>query len=291
LPLAWRPPGGLPTKERFGFPYQVGWKVVGSLFADGKLAGSYDSNEQPQVTTWYTRGAWRCSVDPSYYLIAENVQDEIETPRRVIGSEYHEIGTVTVAGEPKLRVFERGPTNDARPVTWPAEEWTDRFDRQLSRPALDPGPWARGVISRDSTPLAGRFGDDVDLLGYQLYAEDPRPGGVVRADLYWLPRVTSREQHRIDLQLGQDPKIGDGSGPACDKTGDDREWVAERPFTQRVSIPIADAAAPGQYPLLVSVSRLGAGGGPLLPTGGSATGGALLEIGKVEVQDGDGRAR
>ena len=127
LPLAWRPPGGLPTKERFGFPYQAGWKTVGALYADGTLVGSYDSNEQPQVTHWYTRGAWRCSADPRYYLIAENVQDEIETPSRVIGAEYHQIGTVTVAGEPKLRVFERGaaPSGGARPTTWPAEASSD----------------------------------------------------------------------------------------------------------------------------------------------------------------------
>ena len=136
LPLAWKPPGGLPTKERFGFPYQAGWKTVGAMFADGTLTGSYDSNEQPQVTYWYTRGAWRCSIDPRYYLIAENVQDEIETPRRTIGSEYHQVGTVTVAGEPKLRVFERGPAAGARPTTWLAEEWSDRFDRQVSRPAF-----------------------------------------------------------------------------------------------------------------------------------------------------------
>ena len=64
---ACRSPGGhraaCPTKERFGFPYQAGWKTIGALFADGTLAGSYDSNEQPQVTYWYTRGAWRCSAD------------------------------------------------------------------------------------------------------------------------------------------------------------------------------------------------------------------------------------
>ena len=59
------PPGGLPTKERFGFPYQAGWKAIGALFADGTLQGSYESNEQPQVTYWYTRGAWRCSADPA----------------------------------------------------------------------------------------------------------------------------------------------------------------------------------------------------------------------------------
>jgi hypothetical protein len=101
-----------------------------------------------------------------------------------------------------------------------------------------------------------------------------------------LPRVSSREQHRIDVQLGQEPRIGDASGPACDKTGDDKDWAAGRSFTQRVSIPIAAGAAPGQYPLLVSVSRLGAGGGPLLPTGGPVAGDTLLEIGQFEVRNG-----
>jgi dolichyl-phosphate-mannose-protein mannosyltransferase len=291
LPLAWKPPGGLPTKERFGFPYQAGWKTVGAMFADGTLTGSYDSNEQPQVTYWYTRGVWRCSVDPRYYLIAENVQDEIETPKRTIDSEYHPIGTVTVAGEPKLRVFERGRAAGARPTTWPAEEWADRFNRQVSRPTFDPGPWARGVVARESVAVGRSFGEDVDLLGYQVYAEDARPGGVVRADLFWLPQVSSRAQHRIDVQLGDDARIGDASGPACDKTGDDQDWSAGRPFAQRVSIPIAAGAAPGSYPLLVSVSRVGAGGGVLAPAGTVPGESPLLEIGRIEVSGGSGPAR
>jgi len=291
LPLAWRPPGGLPTKERFGFPYQAGWKSIGALYAEGTLVGSFDSNEQPQVTHWYTRGAWRCSVDPRYYLIAENVQDEIETPRRVIGSGYHQIGTVTVAGEPKLRVFERGaaPAGGPRPITWPAESRSAQFDRAVSAPTLDPGPWARGVFARGGTAVGSRFGEDAELLGYQVFIEDPQPGGVVRVDLFWRPLVSSREQHRIDVQLGADPRIGDASGPACDKTGADKEWVAGQPFTQRVSVPIAAGATPGSYPLLVSVSRLGAGAGPLQPVGGPAMGAPLLEVGRVDVQGG-GRA-
>jgi hypothetical protein len=146
-------------------------------------------------------------------------------------------------------------------------------------------------MSRDGTPLAVRFGQDIDLLGYQLYAEDPGPGGVVRVDLFWLPHVASDEGHRIDVQLGQEPRIGDGGGPACDKTGDDRAWSAERPFVQRLSIPIAAGATSGQYPLLVSVSRLGAGGGPLQPVGGPSSGGTLVEIGQVEVRDGSQPSR
>jgi 4-amino-4-deoxy-L-arabinose transferase-like glycosyltransferase len=291
LPLTWRPPGGLPAKERFGFPYQAGWKAAGVLFADSTLAGSYDSNEQPQVTYWYTRGAWRCSANPRYYLIAENVQDEIETPRRTISSEYHPIGTVRVAGEPKLRIFERGPADGARAANWAAEQLTPTFDQQVSAPTFDPGTWARGVVSRAGTRLSERFGQDIDLLGYEVYAENPRPGGVVRVDLFWLPRVSSDQQHRIDVQLGRDPRIGDGGGPACDKTGDDKTWSAGRPFTQRVSIPITAAASPGPYPLLVGVSRLRDSAGPLQASGDAGEVTGLVEIGQVEIQTADGAGR
>ncbi|MCC7372238.1 MAG: glycosyltransferase family 39 protein [Chloroflexi bacterium] len=289
LPLAWRPPGGLPTKERFGFPYQAGWKAVGALYANGTLRGTYDSNEQPQVTYWYTRGVWRCSATPRYYLIAENVQDELDTPERVINNEYHPIGRITVAGEPKLRVFERGRAQPgARQTTWAAEDLTAAFVQQASRPTFDPGEWARGVVSREGTPLTVRYGDEIDLLGYQVLAEDPRPGGVVRVDLFWLPHVSARETHRIDVQLGSEPRIGDGSGPACDSSGDDRDWRAGRPFTQRISIPIAAGAAAGSYPLLVSVSRTEQGGGALTPTGELSTRGPLVEIGQVEIGAGSG---
>jgi len=291
LPLAWRPPGGLPAKERFGFPYQGGWNAITALYANGTLDGSYDSNEQIQVTYWYTRGQWRCSVNPRYYLIAENVQDEIETPRRTIQNEYRQIGTVTVAGQPKMRVYERNEAGARQrsAATWAVEEVAEPFTRRTGVPTFDPGPWARGVVARDGTPLAVRFGDDIELLGYQVYAEDPRPGGVVRVDLFWLPHVTSDEQHRIDVQAGREPRIGDGSGPACDKTGDDKSWVAGRPFTQRLSIPIAAGAPVGRHPLLVSVSRLGSGGGTLTPTGAPATGDPLVQIGEIEVHGGSGR--
>ncbi|HET6195449.1 MAG TPA: glycosyltransferase family 39 protein, partial [Acetobacteraceae bacterium] len=129
MPLFWSPPGGAPKKERFGFPYEVGWKAIGALYANGTLSGSYESNEQPQVTYWYTRGVWRCSADPRYYLIADNVGDEIETPRRNIAAQYHPIGAVTVEGQPKLHVFERGPATAAPQTTWPIETLAPQFDR------------------------------------------------------------------------------------------------------------------------------------------------------------------
>jgi hypothetical protein len=285
LPLVWSL-GPAPEKERFGFPYQAGWKAVGALFADGTLRGSYGSNEVPQVTHWYTRGAWRCAADPRYFIIAENVQDEIETPRRRIQAEYGPIGVVTVNGREKLRIHERGAPRDARPTVWRAEDLADRFEQDASRPTLDPGIWARGPLGPNATRTPVRYGEAVELLGYQMYAEDARPGGRVRVDLAWLPLVSADRAYGIDLRLGDEPRAGDGNGAACDSNNPSEDWVAGAPFVQRASIPIDPQARPGAYPLLVGVSRLDTRGAAAPPATDLPTRGALVDIGTVQIGGG-----
>ncbi len=74
VPLAWYPFDDLPSSGWFGFPYRAGWKAVGGLGGDA-FVGTYDSNEEPAVTAWYTRGAPRCGESPSTLWIASRVQD------------------------------------------------------------------------------------------------------------------------------------------------------------------------------------------------------------------------
>ncbi|MCC6179523.1 MAG: glycosyltransferase family 39 protein [Chloroflexi bacterium] len=286
FPLYWAPGDDVPQKERFGFPYEAGWKAVGALFADGTLGGSYDSNEQQQVTYWYTRGAWRCSADPRYFVLAEDVQDEVDVPRKRIAAEYPLVGVVTVAGQPKLRIHERGAPSGQKPMTWTAESLAERFDRRLSTPLPDPGSWARGVLPLQYVVAPARFGAAVELLGYRLYAENPRPGGVVRVDLFWHPYVTADDGYRIDVRLGGQTVVATSDGPACDKTRADREWRAGQPFAQRISLPLAATAPPGTYPLLVSVSRLGGQGEALPATSDLPVEAGLVRLGEIAVADG-----
>jgi hypothetical protein len=269
----------VPRKERFGFPYQAGWKAVGVLFADGVLRGSYDSNENPQITHWYTRDAWRCTAEPRYYLIAEDVQDEIEPPRRKIAAEYALVADITVAGQPRLHVYDH-QGQQRPPAVYAAEELGPRFDRDLSGPSLDPGPWARGPATARYQRVDGEFGE-ARLLGYRLYAEDPRPGGLVRLDLFWLPAVDGTGREAV-VRLGRDPAIGDGSGPGCDHGRSWEEWEAGRPFVQRHSIRIAETAQVGAHPLMVGINSAAHSG--LLPVvAGSHAGETLLEIAQVNL--------
>lgn len=275
----------LPRKERFGFPYRAGWKAIGTLYADGILRGSYDSNENPQITWWYTRGALRCTADPRYFIIADLVQDEIEPPRRRIAAEYDQVGTVLVRGQPRIRVFEQSPPRG--PSGWQrnSEDMSPVFDRLLSFPLADPGVWARGPVSPLRADVSVSFGDVARFEGYELFAERPDPGGVVRVDLFWTPFVGG-ERYVPALRVGDAPTVGDGDGPGCDKSRAWLEWEQGRPFAQRLSVPIRENAAPGRYPILIRLVDTATG--QLVSATGQA--GNEVRVGELTVTSAPGRA-
>jgi hypothetical protein len=279
--LYWQPGVAVPRKELFGFPYQAGWKAVGVLFADGTLSGSYDSNEHPQITHWYAPNGWRCTAAPRYYVIGDNVQDEIEPPRKKIAAEYAPVADITVQGQPKLHVYDHYPERSGRPAVYAVEDLGPRFDHQLSAPSADPGPWARGPVASQYQRVDADFGY-VRLLGYRLYGEDLRPGGVARLDLFWLP-VVAGGGYEPSVQLGRDAEAGDGNGPGCEHAKLGEPWRANRPFAQRASIPILATASPGRYPLLVAINSA-ALGGPLPIVAGSRTGDTTVELAQVDIR-------
>jgi hypothetical protein len=268
----------VPRKERFGFPYQAGWKAVGELFESGVLNGSYDSNENPQVTWWYTRGAWRCTSDPRYYVIAEQVQDEIEPPRRRIASGYAEIASITVYGQVKTRVFEKKSIAGAPIGQIDAEPASGRFDQLLARPWNDPGIWARGPLSPKRMEADVRFGEVARFVGFLIYPENPRPGGVIRLDGYWQAQFEG-ERYVPVMTIGDDPIIGSSDGPGCDASRSWAEWRAGRPFAQRASIPISERAQPGTYP--VNVRLVDTSTGKLVPS--TATNTDVVPVGSIVI--------
>jgi hypothetical protein len=268
----------VPRKERFGFPYQAGWKAVGELFTSGALNGTYDSNENPQVTWWYTRGAWRCTSDPRYYVISEQVQDEIEPPRRRIASDYVEIAAITVRGQVKTRVFEKKSMAGPTVGQIDAENAAERFDQRLASPMDDPGVWARGPVSPARIDMDVPFGDAARFLGFRVYPENPRPGGVVRLDGYWLA-LFEGERYVPVVTLGDDPSIGSSDGPGCDASRSWAEWRDAQPFAQRVSIPISERARPGTYP--IKVRLVDTSTGKLVPS--TATNADSVTVGSVVI--------
>jgi hypothetical protein len=147
-----------------------------------------------------------------------------------------------------------------------AERAADHFDQLLAEPLADPGVWARGPVSPLRTAMNLPFADVARFLGYRVYPEDPRPGGVIRLDSYWLA-LFEGERYVPVVTIGDEPAIGSNDHPGCDKSRAWAEWHANRLFAQRNSIPISEQAQPGTYPLYVRL--VDSSTGKLVPSAGT----------------------
>lgn len=138
LPGVWMPFGDQPPRGGyFGFPYRAGWSVVRDLYAMGLLQGSYDSNEEPLITGWYSRGAPRCPApqDPDWVFVAWRPQDEEDLPLDAIRAERRLWATVTVEGQVKLEIFAR-PAPASAPAARPLALDADLPPRALAAAVL-----------------------------------------------------------------------------------------------------------------------------------------------------------
>jgi 4-amino-4-deoxy-L-arabinose transferase-like glycosyltransferase len=251
--LYWRPDVELPHDGYFGFPYRAGWKVVGLMIKEGALSGVYASNEEQEVAGWYTRGAERTYCpDPEWYLIAQNVQDEVPINWDEIKATYHLWGEIQVVGEPKLWIYHRGPAA-APPDIFHIEDYASRFDAGAMPESVIP-PLPAGY-----TPAGYTLGDAVQLLGYRLDVADARPGGSIHLVLYWKALRPMETRYQVFNQLYDGAMWGQQDGtPGCALLPT-IFWEPGQIVRDEYTIPIAPSTPPGEIPLLVGMYGLGTG--------------------------------
>jgi hypothetical protein len=142
-----RPSGGY-----FGFPHQDGWKVIGELYRQGVLQGTYLSNQKELVTTWYVRGATPVDAheDPMYYF-AVRAKGYLFIP-----DDYHPLGSVLVDGNRMLDIYSREPVSHS-PQEFHLHTYEASFDRQPV-PDIPIQPELFDVDPRDVEDLVGGGG-------------------------------------------------------------------------------------------------------------------------------------
>lgn len=251
--LYWRPDYELPHDGYFGFPYRAGWKVVGVLIEEEALSGVYASNEEQEVAGWYTRGAERTYCpDPEWYLIAQNVQDEVPINLDEIEATYHLWGEIRVAGEPKLWIYHRGSAA-APPDIYHVEDYAPRLDARATPASVMP------LLPTGYTPAGYTLGGEVQLLGYRLDATDARPGGSIHLVLYWKALRPMETRYQVFNQLYDGAMWGQQDGtPGCTLLPTVL-WEPGQIVRDEYTIPIAPSTPPGDIPLLVGMYRLGTG--------------------------------
>ncbi len=243
----------LPKGGYFGFPYRVGWKVIGYLYHEGILEGDYESNEKAQITAWYTRGELRCSNAPRYYFIAKNVQDIQKVPMETIREKYGLVGRVLVDGEPKLWIYQRLPATSLK--DYDLGRYAFAFDSGISSPEFRLGsPWDKSPRLIIHHPLEADLGHKVRLLGFDLDREEVEPGGAFILTLYWQAIEETDADYHVFVHVEKEGRIwGQKDGvPACGGHPTYR-WEPGEIVVDRYSVLIAPDTPPGRYPILVGM--------------------------------------
>ncbi|NJK82216.1 MAG: hypothetical protein HC914_21125, partial [Chloroflexaceae bacterium] len=164
-----RPQGGY-----FGFPQRDGWKVIGELYRQGVLQGSYDSNEKQPRVTWYTHGAFFCDLYPDYIFRA--TLEDTFSPRG-----YNLMGYVLVDGEKKMEIYTGQPVSAVPQVFELDGDTIRRSDAQTvsAFPLHTNFP-----VALPQYPLAATWQGGIRLVGYDRWPAQASGNDVLLA-LYW----------------------------------------------------------------------------------------------------------
>ncbi|MCB0047171.1 MAG: glycosyltransferase family 39 protein [Caldilineaceae bacterium] len=243
-------PAGHPI---FGFPHQSGWKTVGVLYDTGILQGSYRTNVRDWVSAWYTRSAEYCE-EASDWVILESVERPQERAELLadIGDHYVKRGEIYVGDRLGIELYGRNHGDPGPPVRYQAEAFSADFDARLANSDLHP---AVEELSPPLEALAYRFGDKLELTGYDLYQTEVRPGQALSLLLRWEALASSSQDIALFAQVigPEDRKLGQRDrDPACSH-GPVREWAPGDVTVGHLRIPLDPAAPPGAYPLIIGL--------------------------------------
>jgi hypothetical protein len=243
----WNPYQELPKAGFFGFAHRAGWKAIGHKIAVGELDGDYGSNEEPDVTTWYTRGAPRaCDPRPEFYFLADDVIDQVEISADLIATNYVKIGTIRLSNQKQLHIMQQAPA-PLRLASLDEPSLAREFDRTAT-----PAAFARSA--RGSQPIAANFGNLVQLIGYDLDTRRAEPGGRVPVTLYWqaLAKMQTSYQIFTHLEGGSGPVAQADGVPVCWTYATDT-WRPGQIIADQHAILLPVDIPPGQYPLEVGL--------------------------------------
>lgn len=242
----------------FGFPLNNGWKVVGSLYADGVLQGNYDTNARDVVAEWYTRGDHYCARDDLNYFILTNpveptLAEETAALRTAVEQEHKLFGRVYVEGNPALSIYERTAAG-LTPQRFDLAQFDSRFDAALSGPDFErTGPVGNPAIQHAATY---RFGDSIWLRGYRLEPVTAQPGETVEVTLYWQTTQPLQQDYHVFVQvidLATLAKAGQSDGqPGCNRHPT-TTWLPGDTVADRYRVTIEPEAASGAYTLLIGM--------------------------------------
>ena len=225
----------------------------------GELTGSYNSNEEPPITNFYTRQALRLGHgDIDMYILAKDVQDEVYIYWEQVKIGYKPTVVITVGGQPKLTIYRRDA--DGPPLILAAEEYKRPF-----APSLTPDRVSQPVFQEEQeirmeeyVPYQAVLGGLVQLLGYKIDTRHASPGGYVESTLLWQGLESMSVDYHVFNHLYDGTAMhGQMDGQPMSGTHPTSHWEPGQLLVDTYRIPIKEEAPLGPVPLLIGMYNLG----------------------------------
>jgi len=242
LPVFVSPYPGPPPTGFFGFVHKSGWKAIAPLLAD--TPGDYDSNEEADITSWYTRHAPRaCDPGAEWLFVADDLIDA--QPLDAPAEGYAPVGRVDLPNGKGLSILQRRPAT-ASPGELDATALAQQFDQTAT-----PAAFAREA--RPATAADVNFGGQVRLVGYTLIDGRAYPGGRLLLTLYWQAAHSLPESYKVFVHLDSDKKYAQAdSVPVCGRFPT-TDWRPGQIIADQHALEISPDTPPGEHPLVIGL--------------------------------------
>ena len=253
----------------------------------------------PWCPTGTSRGEEYCPRDePNYYMLVQYPlpidRSIVDEKRRQLADKYYLWGTVMVNDAPHMEIYARSDRVEAgrnsAPRMLDESEFSAIFNERMLGPFSRNGPIGDQQVS---TPANYRFGDHIQLLGYDLKQTTVKPGGELEVVLYWTASDEVDDDYYVSVQivdLTDGSKAGQRDGePGCNRFPT-ASWVPGDRILDRYHVPIPSDAQPGKYVLYITMYRRSGSDGvsgdfltlPVTDDNGETLGGAALTVVTVE---------
>ena len=271
------------SRRLYGAPHRLGWQMIHHLYAQGKLQGDWDSNDEGSNLFWYTLGWPRNPCYPRYYFLTqfEQREDSDRATLDLAQAGYVPVGQIWNRERRQMDIYEFAPLGYPGELErWPEPAHYDSFvvpadfqslpheviepqiPRLLPNPAaFRPSPQAlQQIADHYGDPRIVNVRDKVALLGYDLDETWAKPGGVIMLTLYWQALEVVNLPYKIFTHLESDPAATGSTQlwtqaddfPACGSQST-RHWTVGQAAADRHALRLPPDLPAGEYIIRVGL--------------------------------------
>ncbi len=225
------------SRIAFGFPYRLGWQMVGHLYRIGELGGDWGGNDEGNTPDWYTAGGSRTDCYPRNVMLGEITykEDYPPLPFDLEGSGYSLRYRIWDNQHLRMQVYTLDPLEElgapqdlVEPVWYPTYATIEAIKSSILTPdqedvTLLPSSVQFSLSAEAKAQLANVFDprltqvrDKLELVGYQLDETWSQPGGAVLVTLYWRAVESVHLPFKVFVHLaGEQVAVQGDDFPVC----------------------------------------------------------------------------